>query len=98
MDGLDIYIDDYSKPDPLPAGMLQRMAQSQMLKLFSGQKDGDQPLESNESSPKVDIAAIEHAQPNAILAPDLSATEKLRNMDNAVEQANQKKQSSENKQ
>lgn len=35
MDGLDIYIDDYSKPDPLPAGMLERMVQSDMLNLFS---------------------------------------------------------------
>ncbi|BDT78661.1 DUF3306 domain-containing protein [Polynucleobacter yangtzensis] len=35
MDGLDIYIDDYSKPDPLPPGMLERMVQSDMLNLFS---------------------------------------------------------------
>jgi Protein of unknown function (DUF3306) len=35
MDGLDIYIDDYSKPDPLSAGMLKRMVQSEMLNLFS---------------------------------------------------------------
>ncbi len=35
MDGLDIYIDDYSKPDPLPAGMLERMVQSDLLGLFS---------------------------------------------------------------
>ena len=34
MDGLDIYIDDYSKPDPLPTGMLERMVQSDMLNLF----------------------------------------------------------------
>jgi hypothetical protein len=34
MDGLDIYIDDYSKPDPLPPGMLERMVQSDMLNLF----------------------------------------------------------------
>jgi hypothetical protein len=34
MDGLDTYIDDYGKPDPLPAGMLRRMAQSQLLGLF----------------------------------------------------------------
>ena len=33
MDGLDIYIDDYSQPDPLPAGMLQRMASAQFMKL-----------------------------------------------------------------
>ena len=31
MDGLDTYIDDYGKPDPLPAGMLRKMAQSQLL-------------------------------------------------------------------
>ena len=34
MDGLDIYIDDYSKEDPLPAGMLEKMVQSSMLGLF----------------------------------------------------------------
>jgi hypothetical protein len=35
MDGLDIYIDDYSKPDPLPQGMLERLVQSEMLNLFN---------------------------------------------------------------
>jgi len=25
MDGLDIYIDDYNKPDPMPAGMLEKI-------------------------------------------------------------------------
>lgn len=35
MDGLDIYIDDYSRPDPLPAGMLRQLAQSQFLGLFA---------------------------------------------------------------
>jgi len=35
MDGLDIYIDDYSKEDPLPAGMLEKMVQSTMLGLFN---------------------------------------------------------------
>ena len=39
MDGLDIYIDDYSKPDPLPQGMLERMAQSDMLNLFRKKSD-----------------------------------------------------------
>jgi hypothetical protein len=27
MDGLDVYIDDYSKPDPLPEGWLEKMNQ-----------------------------------------------------------------------
>ncbi|MBL8340535.1 MAG: DUF3306 domain-containing protein [Rubrivivax sp.] len=35
MDGLDVYIDDYGKPDPLPAGMLRSLAQSRLLGLFS---------------------------------------------------------------
>ena len=34
MDGLDIYIDDYSMPDPLPASMLRKMASAKFLKLF----------------------------------------------------------------
>lgn len=31
MDGLDVYIDDYSKPDPLPPGMLERLEQYAFL-------------------------------------------------------------------
>ena len=34
MDRLDTYIDDYSRPDPLPAAMLRQMASAQFLKLF----------------------------------------------------------------
>ncbi len=33
MDGLDIYIDDYTQPDPLPAAMLRQMASAQFLNL-----------------------------------------------------------------
>ena len=35
MDGLDIYIDDYGKPDPLPPWMLRQLRQSELLGLFS---------------------------------------------------------------
>jgi len=34
MDGLDIYIDDYSNLEPLPAPMLRRMVGAQALKMF----------------------------------------------------------------
>jgi len=34
MDGLDTYIDDYGRPDPLPARWLRQMVQSQVLGLF----------------------------------------------------------------
>jgi len=45
MDGLDIYIDDYSKPDPLPPGMLERMVQSDMLNLFRKTEDASNTKE-----------------------------------------------------
>ena len=34
MDGLDTYIDDYGKPDPIPLSMLRRMNQAAVLGLF----------------------------------------------------------------
>lgn len=39
MDGLDTYIDDYNTPDPLPAGMLRKMVQSSLLRLFDDEDD-----------------------------------------------------------
>jgi len=41
MDGLDTYIDDYGKPDPLPPGMLRKMMQSQLLGLFDHEKKAE---------------------------------------------------------
>ncbi|HEX2546417.1 MAG TPA: DUF3306 domain-containing protein [Ramlibacter sp.] len=34
MDGLDIYIDDYGKPDPIPPEMLKQLASAKFLRLF----------------------------------------------------------------
>ncbi len=59
MDGLDIYIDDYSKPDPLPPGMLERMVQSDMLKLFS--KSAEEPVK--EVSPDSRQTEVQAANP-----------------------------------
>ena len=44
MDGLDIYIDDYSKPDPISLSVLRQMNQSKFLRLFEDDSD-----ESDES-------------------------------------------------
>lgn len=38
MDGLDIYIDDYGKPDPMPESMLRNLASAQFLGLFREDK------------------------------------------------------------
>lgn len=48
MDGLDVYIDDYGKPDPIPADMLRKMTQSAFLNLFADEPAGapaDPPAE-----------------------------------------------------
>ena len=34
MDGMDVYIDDYSKPDPMPHAMLRGLASAKFLGLF----------------------------------------------------------------
>ena len=41
MDGLDTYIADYGKPDPIPLAMLRRMNQSKFLKLFDDDDEED---------------------------------------------------------
>lgn len=38
MDGLDVYIDDYSKPDPIPDAMMRTLAHAKGL-LFDDKKD-----------------------------------------------------------
>jgi hypothetical protein len=48
MDGLDIYIGDYNTPDPLPAGMLEKMVGAELLNLFP-KKAKDLPAEVAES-------------------------------------------------
>ncbi len=51
MDRMDIYIDDYSQPDPLPLAMLRQMTSAKTLNLFDDEPEsaaqpsvGDKPL------------------------------------------------------
>jgi hypothetical protein len=41
MDKMDVYVDDYSKPDPIPEAMLRKLASAQFLRLFE-EKDKEQ--------------------------------------------------------
>ena len=43
MDGLDVYIDDYTQPDPLPEGMLQSLASAEFLGFFKNEKQEAEP-------------------------------------------------------
>ena len=77
MDGLDIYIEDYNQPDPMPAGMLQKMASAQFLKLVppeQGETSAPSGSEVVAQSP-VTLATAEtpsHDHPDLQLQPDPS--------------------------
>lgn len=53
MDRLDIYIDDYSQPDPLPLSMLRQMASAKFLNLFD-----DDEEEAKKAKDAADAAAL----------------------------------------
>lgn len=61
MDRMDIYIDDYSQPDPLPQSMLRQMVSAQFLNLFD-----DTPA----SVPPTQPDALHHANADLRLQPD----------------------------
>ena len=48
MDGLDIYIDDYGQPDPIPESMLRQMTQSKFLGLFDHEEEPPAPAASTD--------------------------------------------------
>jgi hypothetical protein len=61
MDGLDVYIDDYNKPDPMPASMLRQLASAKFLNLFDDEEEEkDRPMgESPTPSASPDAAVPE---------------------------------------
>lgn len=80
MDGLDIYIDDYSKPDPLPPGMLEKMVQSSMLGLFKSKLE-DELAPSSESSIQASIPESQLKESKALESDALDA----QNADNTAD-------------
>ena len=54
MDGLDIYIDDYSKSDPIPESMLRQMTSAKFLNIFEEEED----VEKNESQEASQASAV----------------------------------------
>ena len=76
MDGLDIYIDDYSKPDPLPPGMLERMVQSDMLNLFrKTEAEDDSSTKEKQSVEQVAGTQSDQALLEASDQTDLTSTD-----------------------
>jgi hypothetical protein len=77
MDGLDIYIEDYNLPDPMPVGMLQKMASAQFLNLVPPEDGAKPALTGGEvvaQSPGTSASADppNHDDPDLQLQPDPS--------------------------
>ena len=71
MDGLDTYIDDYGRPDPLPVSMLRRMTQAGVLGLFT-EEAGPSAPDPAETTTIADRAPADE-DPDLRLQPDDAA-------------------------
>jgi len=65
MDGLDIYIDDYTKPDPIPPSVLERLAQSGFVRGLGAPRDVEPAPSSTPEVTASDAASPVAAIPDA---------------------------------
>ncbi len=70
MDGLDIYISDYGKPDPIPPEMLRGLVQSQLLGLFKDEEEKEDVLAVGETEQKDVQVANQLSEPMQKLEND----------------------------
>jgi hypothetical protein len=84
MDGLDVYIDDYSKPDPLPYAMARQLASAKFLGLFdkeeaeeAAQAAAGRPRDVADN-PEAQTVAQSHPAPEAVPEPPDHADPDLR--------------------
>jgi hypothetical protein len=69
MDGLDTYVEDYGRADPIPESMLRRMAQSKVLGLFDHEERQPHELKASPDGavPQgVPQSAATHQEPEAV--------------------------------
>jgi hypothetical protein len=72
MDGLDTYIDDYSKPDPMPPEMLKSLASAKFLRLFEEKDEGEGKAPTdreNADDPLPQSVAQSSSRPEQALPP-----------------------------
>lgn len=85
MDGLDIYIDDYSKPSPLSSADMARMVSAQFLKLVDDPEEQAKKTAAAAAAP-VPQAAAERPDvptPDDTRAPDAAEPEETPHDDHA---------------
>jgi hypothetical protein len=77
MDGLDTYIDDYSKTEPIPAAMLASMKQAQ--RIFEWAAETEEQAEVRRSLPPAPLGQDDpegepEGEPESLAAPDETPT------------------------
>ncbi len=72
MDGLDIYIDDYSRPDPIPLAFLKQMHQSRVLRLFDDEPEAPHAAASPTADPDPARATAPAATDEGTAEPDFA--------------------------
>ena len=65
MDGLDVYIDDYSVPSPIPPDVMERIRHAQRL-LREAPGEGDAAVDADAPAPEAADALVTDADPPAV--------------------------------
>lgn len=85
MDGLDIYIDDYSKPSPLSAADMAQMVSAQFLKLVDDPEEQERKKAAAAAAPvpQATVEPPDEPTPKDTRAPDAAAPEETAHDDHA---------------
>jgi hypothetical protein len=88
MDRLDVYIDDYSQPDPMPQSMLRQLNSAKVLNLFKAEEEekdpGAGPLQGRDVADNPDAQSVAQSEsvpesvPEAVPEPSPHADPDLR--------------------
>ena len=75
MDGLDTYIDDYSKSDPIPEAMLRQMTSAKVLGLFADEEGTQKPVPElpREDANNPSTKTVPQSCENAVIASTIPA-------------------------
>jgi hypothetical protein len=83
MDGLDVYIDDYSKPDPLPVHVARQLAGAAFLKLFDEPEQPTAPRARDVADDHTGESVAQSGTDSAVPSHDADADLRLQQDDAA---------------